>query len=192
MRLCASHCCQSSISRRSSALARDEDLLAQAGEQALLILLGIFQRAEQAELVVLAQHLVEQHRRTLVGADVAVIVAGQAVEEAEHPHGLIVAAAHVLAEADVLIRIALQIGHVDVVEHVGPQGVDHHHQQVLVIARGAHAEGAADRAARCSALPWFSAFFSYCSRSSQPCMARKLPGGHRVGERKLARCMVMG
>ena len=27
-----------------------------------------------------------------------------------------------------VVRVALQIGHADVVEHVGSQGVDHHHQ----------------------------------------------------------------
>ena len=123
-------------------LAGDKHLLAQAGEQALLILLGVFQCTEQAELVVLAQHLVEQHRRALVGTDIAIVVARQPVEEAEHPHGVIVAATHVVGKVEVLIRIALQIGHVDVVEHVGPQGVDHHHQQVLVLARRTHAEGA--------------------------------------------------
>ena len=71
-----------------------------------------------------------------------VIVAGQPVEEAEHPHGFIIATTHVLAEIEVVVRVALQIGHVDVVEHVGSRGVDHHHQQVLVIAGCAHAEGA--------------------------------------------------
>ena len=102
-------------------LLGDEHLLAQAGENALAVLLGIFQRAEQAELVVLAQHLVEQHRRCLVVANVVVVVTRQAVEQAEHPHHIVVAAARVVGKVEVLIRITLQIGHVDIVEHVGPQ-----------------------------------------------------------------------
>ncbi len=57
---------------------------------------------------------------------------GQAIKEAEHPHQVIVAAAQVIAEAEMLIRIALQIGHVDVVEHVKAQRIDHHNQQVAV------------------------------------------------------------
>ncbi len=99
----------------------DKHLFAQTGEDALAILLGIFHRAEQPELVILAQHLVEQHRRTLVAADVLVVVTGQPVEEAEHAHQVVVAATQVIAERQMLIRIALQIGHVDVVEHVKTQ-----------------------------------------------------------------------
>ena len=114
-------------------------------------------------------------------------MARQPVEEAEHAGEIAIAAGEVRIEALLLGGKTLQVGHVDVVEHVVAQAVDHHDQQILGLFGRLDIEGV-QRVAQplLAALVLLGLGLLLVFAEIQPAMlGQEVLGRHGVGEREV-------